>query len=89
MGRGPGAELGGVGSFWVKELSKDVKELVVTVKVLVKADEMVLGLKVDGEPDVVKALTAPLGLGFGDELVAVTVEMKTLLMMEDEPAAAH
>jgi hypothetical protein len=89
MGRGPGTELGGVGAFWVKELSNAVKALDVTVKVLVKADEMVLELKVDGEPTVLKALIAPLGLGLGDELVAVTVELKLLPMMELEPEAAH
>ena len=90
MGRGPGTELGGaVEACWVMELSNCVKALVVTWKVLVKADEMVLEVKVDGEPAVLKALIAPLGLGLGAELVAVTVEEKLLPMMEDEPEAPH
>jgi hypothetical protein len=71
------------------ELSNDVKALDVTVKVLVKADEVVPSVKVDGEPVVSKALIALLGLGLGAELVAVTVERKLLPMMEDEPVAAH
>jgi hypothetical protein len=71
------------------ELSNAVKALDVTVKVLVKADEMVLELKVDGESTVLKELIAPLGLGLGDELVAVTVELKLVPMMELEPEAAH
>jgi hypothetical protein len=88
MGRGPGvAEVGG--AFWVRELSNDVKALVVTLKVLVNADEVVPALKVDGEPAVLKALIATLGLGLGAELVAATVELKPLPRMEDEPVAAH
>jgi len=89
MGRGPGTELGGVGTFWVKELSNVVKALDVTLKVLVKADVMVPLVKVDGEPTVEKAFTAPLGFGLGAELVAVTVEVKPLPRMEDPPVAAH
>lgn len=87
MGRGPGTEL--VANFWLTELSNDVKPWDVTLKVLVKADERVPAVKVDGEPTVVKAFTAPLGLGLGAELVAVTVEVKPLPRMEDEPVAAH
>ena len=90
IGRGPGTELGvGVEACWVMALLNDVKALDLTVKVLVKADEMVLELKVDGEKKVLKALIAPLGLGLGAELVAVTVETKPLPMMTDEPSAAH
>ena len=87
MGRGPGVADGGAD--WVRELSNDVKALVVTLKVLVNADEVVPALKVDGEPAVLKALIATLGLGLGAELVAATVELKPLPRMEDEPVAAH
>jgi hypothetical protein len=88
MGRGPGAGLG-VGILWVKELSNAVKALDVTVKVLVKADVMVPSVKVDGERAVVKPPLTLLGLGLGDELVAVTVVLKLLPMMEELAEAAH
>ena len=87
MGRGPGTVE--VGSFWVKELSKLVKAKFVTLKVLVKEEVMVPGVKVDGEPAVLKAPLTLLGLVLGDELVAVTVELKLLPTMEEEPVAAH
>jgi hypothetical protein len=89
MGRGPGVGVVEVGSFWITELSNDVKALFVTLKVLTKSDEVVPSVKVDGVPTVLNAFTAALGLGLGDELVAVTVELKPLPMMEDEPVAAH
>jgi len=86
MGRGPGAGLG-VGILWVKELSNAVKALDVTVKVLVKADVMVPSVKVDGERAVLKPPLALMLLG--DELVAVTVVLKLLPMMEEPAMAAH
>jgi hypothetical protein len=87
MGRGPGVADGGAD--WVRELSNAVKALLVTLKVLENADEVVPAVKVEGEPTVLKALTAPLGFGLGAELVAVTVELKPLPMMDDAPVAAH
>jgi len=89
IGRGPGVGVVEVGSFWITELSNDVKALFVTLKVLVNAAERVLELKVEGELTVLKALIAPLGLGLGAELVAATVELKALPIIEDEPVAAH
>jgi len=78
-----------VASFWVKELSNDVKPWDVTLKVLVKAEVMVPAVKVDGEPDVLKAPLTLKGLGLGDELVAVTVELKLLLTREEAAEADH
>ena len=71
------------------ELSNDVKALFETLKVLVKSDVVVPLVKVEGDIAVVKAPLTMLGLGFGVELVAVTVESNMLPIMEDEPVAAH
>ena len=87
MGRGPGVAEGV--ALWVTELSNAVKALLVTLKVLVNADDVVPAVKVEGVPTVENALTAPLGLGLGAELVAVTVDENWLPMMDDPPVAAH
>ncbi len=71
------------------ELSNDVKALLVTLKVLVKSDVVVPLVKVEGDIAVEKAPLTMLGLGDGAELVAVTVELNSLMIMEDEPVAAH